>query len=736
MDPQKYIYIFIFFTIITGFGYIFGRNILREKKLINLIPFSVYLGSSLFVTLLHILSLIMGIKISTFLSLFLIICITFFILSRFKGHETLELGLPKTQFFLLTLFSFSFGILFLAYLTKFSTYDLGLYQLIGLITKQGYPFSNPFGPDSAYIYHNGVALFASGLKIFSKLDVLESLTPIQSLFIFILPATIFVLIYSITKNFLQSMLGVLIGCFCSNLRALSLFTIFLPDTFKSFITDPHLMMFWMADSGFVSPTQKALISPNSSIALPLSVFLFYICTKKGESITKKHYLPILLVSAFLFSAYEAYWVPVVLVILIFHAAVILNSKLNTRQKISSGILIILLLMTPFSTSGVLKNKSENITKLVSLDIKPYTLSLGGTLQFTYPKEWLKRNEIICHANGNFFYKIPMLSRYFFEEFGLPLLGLPLITFWILATKNFNLLYFLIAGIISFAIPFLVTYNIIEVETHRFLIHARFIFSILFGVFLGSLLNARLPSLTVNTFNRTFISLLIITLVMPGISWALPKFKSEYEYRALKVLKGEKKALNWLSKNAKKGDRGIGPWDIPFSSFELISIGGVYGTGAYIQNLANEETRATALKTLNPCLLKELKVKWLYLNKNLDNYANAVIPQDITNLLDIVPKNTLNQLTKEKTLVRRYKYKDNEELRLIYEFIPPENDKYCNNKNYSWSIGRLQYGKFIPIKSKNKTIFATKEIALKKLKELIFSLRNKEAVLYGVEAIKI
>lgn len=735
MDPQKYIYIFIFFTIITGFGYIFARNILREKNLINLIPFSFYLGSSLFVTLLHTLSLIFDVKMSTFLSLFLSLALAILILFKYKAKEPLELGLPRAQFFLLTLFSFSFGILFFAYLIKFSTYDLGLYQLIGLITGQGYPFSNPFGPDSAYVYHNGVALFASGLMIFSKLEALESLTPIQSLFIFILPITIFVLVYSITKNFLQSMLGVLIGCFCANLRALSLFTIFLPETFSSFVSDPHETMFWMADSGFVSPTQKALISPNSSIALPLSIFLFYLCTKESI-IEKKYYLPILFTSLFLFSAYEAYWIPVTLAILIFHAVAILKSKWSTKQIKTSAVLIILFLATPFSAGGVFKNKNENITKLVSIDIKPYTLSLGGTIQFTYPKEWLKRNEVICHANGNVFYKIPILSRYFFDEFGLPLLAIPFITLWLIGTRNLNLLSFLIVGITSFAIPFLITYNLIEIETHRFLIYSRFIFSILFGTFLGYLLNINFQSLITNILSRTFLFLLIITLVLPGISWILPKFKSSYEYRAVKVHKADKKALSWLSKNAKVGDRGIGPWDIPFKSFELISIGGVYGTGAYIQNLANEETRATALKTLNPCLLKELKVRWLYLNKNLDSFANAIIPQDITNLLDTVPEVTLKQLLKEKTLVLRYKYKDNEELRLIYEFIPTRDETYCKNKNYAWSIGRLQYGKFTPIKPVHGAIFKSKMLALKKLKKLKNTMDKKEALLYGVEAIKI
>ena len=753
---------FIFFFLIISSGYVFARRILKENKLIYLIPFSVCFGSSLFVVILHLFSLIFAVPKSTYISLIFILILSLFILYKHKSSHKLELGLPKIKFLLLLSFSLLFGFLSLAYLLKFSTYDPGVYQIIGLMSKLDYyPSQNPYGADTPNIYHNGVILLASGLKIFTKLETFDSLNPIQALFIFIFPIVIFSLIFSITGNFIQATLGTLIGCFCATLKSLELFTFFVPDILNKLLHDFRHTLFWMADSGFVNPTQKALISPNSSVALPLSVFLLYLCLKE-ITIDKKLYLPIFFTSAYLFSCYEAYWAPVVAAFLVYQAILIVQSKLNKEQLFTSLISICLITIGPVLSSGVFLNKNENISKLLYIDLKPYALSFGGTMQFVYPPDWFKdkNNFIVSEANNNILYKVPIFSKYMFHEFGLPLVFLPFIILWLLITKNLRLMIFLLAGIISLTIPFLVTYYLMEVETHRFFIFSRFIFSVLFGVFLGLLINIKLPSsiniklplfkkvkfasqkniqlfsLIDNILYRTFLILLIVTLVLPGILWLVPKYLPHYEYRAVKLNNADKKALSWLNKNSKSGDRGIGPWDIPFKYFELISLAGIYGAGVYTQHIAQEETRKTALTTLNPCLLDELKIKWIYLNKNLDEHAHAVIPQDTTDLYSLVPKDVLNKLVKERLLILRYKYKSNEELRLVYEFNPPKDNSYCKNKNYTWSVGHLTKGKFNTLQSKSQTFFPNKTSALNKLKEITPLLDKKEAVWYGIEAIRI
>lgn len=718
---MKIILIFIFFLLINLFGYIFSKRILKENKLIYLIPYSLCFGSSLYVTILHLFSLAFGVPKATYLTLSLILILSLFIIFKYKCNNSLELGLSKRKFFFIFSFSLLFGVLSLAYLLKFNTYDPGVYQIIGLLSKgDNYPNSNPYGHGTIHIYHNGVSLFASSLKVFSHLETIDSLYPVQTIFIFICPFIIFLLIYSFTKKFSQAILASIIGCFCATLKSLQLFTFFQEYTLNQLVNDFRNFLFWMADSGFVSPTQKAIMSPNSSVAIPLSVFLFYLCTKETIP-NKKYFLPILFTSAFLFFSYEAYWLPVFASACMYQAFLIIKNKFNYKQILSSFLLVLLIAMSPLIVGGVIQDKNKNISNYISIDVKTYTYSFGGTLQLVYPPEWFEDNKniVFSEVNDNIFYKVPIFSKYTFHEFGLPLIILPIIMLWLILSRNTQLFFFLLSGIFSFLIPFLITYNLMEIETHRFLIYSRFVFSILFGAFLGFIFFIKLPRIIYTLPYRIAIILLTIALVIPGIHWMIPLVLPNYEYRSTMLSEADKKALSWLDKNTKSDDIGIGPWDVPFKCFELISLAGVYGAGVYTQNIAQEETRKTALSTLNPCLLKELNVRWIYLNEKL---------------FSMIPKDILKQLEQEGLLTKRFNYKNNEKFRIIYEFKPPHENRHCTN-NYVWSIGRIIKGRFIALKPESQTTFLNKTSALNKLKEITSSLDKKEVMWYGIEAIR-
>lgn len=739
MNILNYFLIFTFFFIITTFGYIFSRRLLKENNLIYLIPLTICFGISFYVVLLHFFSLLFAVPKATYLTIFLIAIVSILIFFKCKVNESLTLGISKTQFALVATFSLFVGTLYLAYFLKFDTYDPGDYQIIGLMSKlDKYPNLNPFDPTISNIYHNGVCLLAASLKTFAKVETYESLFPIQTLFIATFPIILFSLIYSLTKSFSQAIFGSIIGIFCTSLRSISLLFFFLPENFNQITRNIREFLFWMSDSGFVNPIQKVLISPNSSIALPLSAFLLFVCFREKTN-TKWNYLLIFTTSCFLFFAYEAYWVPPFIAILLYQFFLILKTRFNTKQISTSLFISLLLLSSPFTIGGVFQNKQENITKLVSVDIKPYTLSFGGTLQFVYPPKWFEKaeNRYFSSVNGNIFYKVKLFSKYFFHEFGLPLVTLPIVIIWLLLLRNSRLLFLLASGFISLSLPLLITYNLIEIETHRFLIYSRFIFSLLFGTFLGYLLTIKIPVPFFKIVSSFVLILVVFITSLPGILWLLPKRIPLYEYRATVLTKADKAALSWLNKNSLPGDIGIGPWDIPFRCFELISTAGVYGSGVHIQNIAQEKTRLTALTTLDTCLLSELNIKWLYLNKNLDDFMTALIPQDITSLFDIVPKDKLNELIKSKVITKRYTYKDKSELRVIYEVNPLLTKNFCKEKKYIWALGRMQEGNFVPIKSSYiKTTFENKSAAIKYLRKFKKPLSHKDAIWYGVEAVKL
>lgn len=701
-----------FFLLIINLGYTFTRRILNENRLTYLIPLSVCFGSALFVILIHFCSFITGIQIATYTSLFLISAITLFIFVKYKTIHQIDLGLSKLQFTLLLSFSLFLTFLSLWHLSFFSTYD-PIYQVIETIIEQGiYPPHHPYSPEAPFNYHYGVILFGAALRVFSNIEVWHSLIPIQVMFIFITPIVIFSFIFSHTKNFLQSFFGSIIGCFCANLTSLEIFIFPFVHKFSDFIQNFHKNLVPMNEGGFTVSTNKALISPNMSVAIPLSIILFYLCTNEVNK-EKKYWLPILTISAFLFFSYESFWVPVILAILLFHLASSLQSKNKGNQLKPTLILITLLLISPMLVGGIFTNKESNISNLLYFDPKLYTFSWAGILNQFYPYEWFAKNEVISHGDGFRFYKVPLISKYFFIELGLPYILLPLIILWILFKRNLTLFSFLLSGLISFTLPFLISYIPRDIEVIRFFIYAKLVFSILFGIFLGYLLEIKLPFF-IKIFSRTIIFILIITLTLPGIIWLLPIKFVDNDYRYTNIPKADKKALSWLNNHVKPGDRGLGPINVPHKHFELITVAGVYGIGIAKEACFEENTRYTALTTLNPCLLKELKVRWVYLNNDL---------------LSKISPDVINKLIEEKILLLRYKNKD--ETRKIYEFNQNNIGNYCKNKNYLWALGKMNDGKFV-----QQTTFPSKDTALSALTKLKKELNNKESYWYRIEAIKI
>ncbi|GEM_PF-4995864 len=721
MDIQKYLLLLIFFFIVTSFGYAFTKRILKENRIICLIPLSICFGSSFFVILLHLLSLIFGIKLSTYISLFLIFVGTLFILLKYKTTTKLVLNLSVFQFILLSLFSCIVAALTFWHLIIFGTYD-PLYQSIEVMIKNSYPPHHPYNSEMIVSYHFGVILYACALRVFSSIDVWNSFIPIQTIFAFVTPFTIFCLLFSSTKNYIQSFIGSVIGCFCANLTSFKLLMLLPQVNNYDFFSNAHKTLVTMNESGFAISTSKALVSPNLSVAIPLSILLFYLCTRENAN-GKRYCSVILFVTAFLFFSYESFYVPVLISVFLYYFFFFILSKDKPKQLITSILIIASLLLGPFLVGSVFVNNVRGISNLLYFHPKLYTYSWSGILNQFYPNEWFGKNMVLSNGDGCQFYKIPLLSKYFFVELGLPFIILPIIMIWLFFKKNLILIFFFLSGLISFMFPFLISYLPREIEVLRFFIYARYIFSILFGAFLGWSLTVKLPYLVTNTY-RLILIIVIFLQILPGIVWFIPRKIAEYDYRYSQIPNLDKKALSWLSKKVKPGDRGLGPTNIPHAQFELINIASVFGITGDPKVLFASETRKTALTTLNPCLLKELKVRWIFLNNDL---------------LTVVPKEMIENLKNEKLLFLRYKCKDDKDTKKIYEFIPKNVDRYCTNKTYEWVLGRMYDGKFIQLidsDSMLKIAFNDKEIALNTLEQLKKRLDPKEAYWYRVEAIKI
>lgn len=707
----------ILFIVITCFGFAFIQKVIKENNIVYIIPLSIGTGFAYYTILTHLCALIFDLKNSVVISLITLVLCTLMILLKYKNHNKLIIEPGIKEFVALLIFSIFLALMSLFYLLYFNTYD-PTYQHAAVIAKQtAYPPMNPYNPEAPLVYHYGVILLGAVLQILTNISPWNCYIPIQTIFIFTTPLAIFALLFFCTKNFTQSILGTIIGCFCSNLMSLSLLT---STGLIEAMYNIHQKLSFMNESGFAVATSKALMSPNTSVAIPLSITTILALIKYREAKRLFVLVPLL---ALIFFSYEGFWLPVIFIVCSIEIiSAFKNKEKYNYLKIIATLFILIVLPLVLTGGGILGHKDSNTANLVYFDLKPYIYSWSGQLNQFYSYEWFKNHEIVSHRDGLRFYKIPFFSKYFFMELGLPIILLPLILIWLFKKKNVVLILLATSGLISLSLPFFISYIPREIETIRFLTYAKIIFAILLGIFIGYLLNIKLKPI-LNILVKITLGILITILVLPGIVWLIPKKYADYDYRYTQIPPEDKKALKWLSKKIQPGERGIGPIDIPHNNFDLITLSGAYGVGIAKQALFEfeGETRKTALETLNPCLLKELKVKWVYLNDKL---------------LSKISPGIIEKLTSENLLVLRYK--NNDKSCKIYEFILGDTKEYCINTNYGWAVGRMYDGRFyhlIDLNTNKPMIFPDKNNAFAALNNIIKSLDTKEAYWYRVEAIK-
>ena len=714
----------IFFIILCLFGFLLSAKILNHKNIIFLIPTSLILGCASYVTLLHLLALFVNLQAATYTALLALVSLSviFLLLSLKKRGFSLSNDLQPKQTCYILVFSVFFATLSIIYLNHFNSYD-PIYQSVGTITKDfTYPPLHPYSGKIATSYHYGTVLLASALKIFSGIETWNSFIPIQTLFAFILPLSIFSFLYFATNSFSVSFFGAILGSLCSNLFSYKLFEIIANCPVNNCLSYMHQKLSLLNESGLATSTNKAMMSPNMSVALPTSLVLLTASIFKKENL---HLFAIALTSLFLFFCYEAFWFPIVISIVVYW---MFRSILKT-DKISSLRMLLLLItifwLTPFVMGGVVSGKENSSINLTYLNPKFYLNCYPGYLHLYYPQNWFLQHEIISHSDGGRFYKISPFSLYALNEFGPAMLCLPFILLFLFIKRYYEVVILLLAGLTSYLVPFFISYIPRDIEFIRFYTYARFIFSITFGALLGYLFQIKLK----NVFSlslKTAVIIITIIFTLPAIMWFYPKVFSEHDYRYNQLPHIHKQAIKWLSKRAKPKEKGIGPYKVlkPQLHFEVETVAGVYGISETLNFLPERETINTAITTLDPCLLTELNVKWLY----LDSY-----------LLSKIPKENLKSLIKQERIMPRYYMHNTKERVAIYNFNPLPERTLCKNNDYMWAVGRMNNGYFTPLKDKasNKPlVFKDKHSAQKELNKIKPTLTAQEKYWYRVEAIRI
>jgi hypothetical protein len=713
----------IFLSIITFFGYLFSNRVLKENNPISLIPISVTFGCSLFIFLLHFISLVLGVQTATYISIGTFILGIIYISLSVKPL-ILESALNKRESVIIFCLSAFLFLLCLSYLIYFNTFDPLYHNAATLIKQKSYPPFNPYNSETLSSYHYGLILLASSLAIFSNIDVWNSFIPIQLLFIVTIPLSIFSLVYFIRRKFNEAFFAALIGCFCANLNSPLLIKHLSILIFHGFDYKIYNKIIGIADSTFATNTCRSLASPNMCLATQMTMVLFYLSLSFAFNKLNKDLIvrlfTIFIISATFFFIYESFWVVPVIGSLLYHLITVLNGN-NRIQAVKTFISLFIIFSTsPFITGGILNNGEKSSLSLVYINPKNFLTCCAYNPGFKPSKEWTDNHMVLENSTGGVYFKVKPSDWKFYNDLGLPFICLPFVLFWIIKQRSTGLLALAISGIFMLLVPFFISFQLREVELIRFPTCARFIFSVLFGSFLGFYINKYSKS----WIFKSMVLGLIFTLISPVIIWLLPhQFKSK-DWRYTHIPKIHKKAIKWLSKKVELGDKGIGPFDFPCFYYDLITTAGVYGistseTGGFI---VEKETRKTALKLIDPCLFRELKAKWLYVNKDVSS---------------LITKENLNKAIKSKMLVLRYRDTNSTDFVEIYEHIPNYADNNCSNKAYNWAVGRIYMGTFFPLQNnltKEKIVFTNKENAKEFLREYIKSLDKREKYWYRIEAI--
>jgi hypothetical protein len=460
-------------------------------------------------------------------------------------------------------------------------------------------------------YHYGTSLFSSMIQFFTGTEVVDAmslclvLTTISSLFLL---ASLFA-VFSV-PHYANLALCLFVFYFTSYNSFEFIITQF--HKFKSSFASGRILDFL---SGTTAMSVKSLgrrlsyygwaIGYNFMFATILFMIAYF---KENKS---KLLLGLLFFTSFaLYFTYPPFWYPILVGALGFLAFEFLFNTSLLKEKFITGIqFLVVFFISKFLTFTHSMTTEEGLN---FMKFKPQlktsmwpNLYWGLVEKPEVIKAWTKK----FHFYGEkFFIEVPFFSNIIFREFGLILLISLLIGAYLIFKKEIEAyLSFLFAGIFAIALPYLFEYSIRPIETARFFVVGKGFLLIFIACFLIRFLKKQ---------NLQKILLVTLLLVL-----ALP------EFNAMRVLgrplpkESRMPLFDAATKQFIKEARRIHKsGDIALEDTFLLSLpqessyAGFFSTQGEYMRLPNT-TRKTALKTLNPFLLKDMRVDYLFIKKN-------------------------------------------------------------------------------------------------------------------------
>lgn len=708
-----------FYLIFVLLGFILNRlvgfsGLNSYKNLLAIFKINLNFISSfcLFILITHLISFLTQSFVNSMIFSFtflLIATITLLILKR--EHFDLNNDFKLSKPFLNLLFLFVALVLAYNFFLKDYAYDGSWDRILhaysaSLLENNFYPPKHPNSIDmSTQAYHYGTSVFTSLIQWVSQTEIVMSMSLVIGFtaFVSFLALASFISIY--ISNSIFVLVLTFFALYFSSFNALEFMffhskKISVPTDFQQYL---NLL------SGVSAMSVKTMGKRMAYYGWAIGYsFLFSLITVIAIYFkeNKKPYLHIFLVSFFLYFTYSPFWYPLLGGVLLFLFFEFLLTRKDLKYLLTNSFYLILTFgISRFLTFTSSMTKEQGLNLMIFKPSSACSMWDVGYWNLFEPSTVLQSFSKKYHYYGDRFYlEIPLSSSIAMREFLLVAIIATLVFVFLLYKKelhDFIVLYF--SGILALSLPYLFEYTIRPIEIERFLVVGKGFLLIFLVCFFSRFLKI------VNWKSIAFIvclallalpemnALCVFTRPKPSVA-SMPRFSSEVQ----QFIKEVRKIHN-------PGDIALEDSFFDGAPQESSNAGFLSGEGEYMKLPA--ATRVTALQTLNPFLLKEMKVDYLFVSKNTQ-YVNLNSPR-------LMDANLFEKVDLPNTNWFAYKFNQN---------FNEESYKEIRNE-YIWVLAYENMKKFTPIKIKNQVVasFDKKQLvaAKEKLRDQIVSSFGKE-----------
>lgn len=351
-------------------------------------------------------------------------------------------------------------------------------------------------------------------------------------------------------------------------------------------------------------------------------------------------------------------------------------SVNKIQTIFQNPTVIFSVMICLGKLLTFTGSQSTINGIEAMSFKPHlTWTIGYLRYLTYfykPEYLFSLGRSYEERAGRYKFEVPMFSSLSFREFGFIILLALVIFLFIWMRKKQSLSFIqkllMLSSLVSLAPVFLFEFCIAPIELTRFLFPAKLYAMIFIAISLYTL-EKEFKFFSKRKILRFILLVCLTVALLPGLANFIPN--ERFAITGYRFNKAEKSLVKMLKAHHQSGrvilhyDEDPIPW-----AYDCPLIAGFYDIGGVLLK-PEYTTQKTALFTLNPRLLEELRVDFVLIHKNNALSKAAEKRLEDPNLFQLVDK------IPDKA---PYQYR-------LYKFTATtESISHFANDEYVWALG--------------------------------------------------